>query len=398
MTLRFPARLSTATVSALLLVGLVACGGGGDGTGGGEEAAEPHRVESDGVSLELPRGVPAGDTFSVAWSGPDGDDDYLSVAEPAAAAGENVSWRYTRDGSPLVLRAPDRPAELELRYVTGDDSVLVRASLQVEPVEATLEAPDSVLAGAPLQVEWTGPDNPDDYLAVARPTDPGDEHVSWRYTREGNPLPLRAPDRPGELEVRYVMAQSDRVIARSPLAVTPVRVELSVQDTLMVDTPVEVDWSGPDHPDDYISFAEPGTEGGEHVSWSYTRDGNPLSLRTPERPGVYELRYVFDRSDRVVASETVTVLPLQARLEAPDTVAAGSEISVNWLGPNGPDDFVALADPGAASDAYESRALTRAGDPATIFAPGSSGRYQLRYVWAEQDSVLTRRTVVVTGR
>lgn len=306
------ARSRTAAACVALLLGLAACGGG-EGTGEPAEAGEAadlQRVEGGDAALELPRSVPAGSPFEVTWSGPDAEDDYLSVAERGSDDDAYVGFTYTHQGSPLTLRAPDAPGELEVRYVRAeDDSALVRAPLEVEPVEATLEA----------------------------------------------------------------------------------------RDTLMVNTPVEVRWSGPGNPDDYLAFAEQGSSGGSYATFTYTRQGSPLSLRTPEHPGRYELRYVMAQSDRVLTSRTVTVLPLQARLQAPDSVPAGREVEVSWLGPNGPDDFVALAAPDAPPGQYESRALTRAGDPAALFAPGAEGTYELRYVWAERDTVLARRPVVVTG-
>lgn len=128
-----------------------------------------------------------------------------------------------------------------------------------------------------------------------------------------------------------------------------------------------------------------------------TRRGNPLSMRTPSRPGEYELRYVMAQSNRVVTRQTVMILPLQARLQATDSSEAGQGMDVSWIGPNGPNDFIAVASPGAAPGQYESRALSRAGAPATVFAPGAAGTYELRYVWAEEDSVLTRRPLVVVA-
>ena len=101
------------------------------------------------------------------------------------------------------------------------------------------------------------------------------------------------------------------------------------------------------------------------------------------------------QSDRVIARKPITIMPLHATLQAPDTVNVGSGIEVNWVGPNGPDDFIAVATPDAPAGQYESRALSRAGNPASVFAPGSPGTFELRYVWTEQDSVLARRALTV---
>ncbi|MFB6232268.1 MAG: hypothetical protein ABEL04_14055 [Salinibacter sp.] len=390
---------SLAACSVLLVVGLVACGGESDGSSDSAsgDSANMQTVENNGVRLELPSAVSAGSPFEVTWEGPDNSDDYISIAKEGADDGSNVNYTYTRTGSPLTIRPPDTPGDYEVRYVAEkNDKVLARAPLTVEEVSANLDVPSEIGAGSPIEISWSGPDNPDDYIAIAEKGTPDDASINYTYTRNGSPLTVRAPDTPGAYELRYVMAQSDRVIARSALKVTSVSASFDVSDTLMVDTPVEIKWEGPDNPDDYIAIAEKGTPDDASVNYTYTRNGSPLSIRTPTRPGQYELRYVMAQSDRVIARTPLVVLPLQARLRAPDSVAAGTGFEVSWIGPNGPDDFIAVATPEASATDYESRALSRAGTPASVFAPGNPGTYELRYVWAEKDSVLTTVPVTVT--
>lgn len=379
----------------LIALGLAACGGDSNESGG----AETQTVEQNGVRLELPTQITAGSPFEVTWEGPDESDDYISIAEKGTEDDAHANYTYTRKGSPLTVRAPDTPGDYEVRYVTGEnDKVLARAQLPVEEATASLKAPAEIGAGSPIEVSWSGPDNPDDYISVAEQGTDDDAYINYTYTRKGSTLTVRAPDTPGAYELRYVTGQSERVIALNDVKVTSVSASFNVPDTLMVNTPVEIDWSGPDNPDDYISIAEKGTPDGDYVNYTYTRKGNPLSLQTPERPGQYELRYVMDQNDRVVARKTTTVLPLQARLRAPESVSAGTGVDVSWIGPNGPDDFIAVATPDASPTDYESRALSRAGSPASVFAPSSPGDYVLRYVWSEKDSVLTERPLTVTEK
>ncbi len=384
-------------ISVVLVLILAACGGGSEGdTNAAGPSAEIQTVENNGVQLEVPREVSAGAPVEVTWSGPDNNNDYISVAEQGADDDAYVDYTRTRNGSPLTVRVPDTPGDYEIRYVAAEnDEVVARAPLTVAEVESTLDAPSEIGAGAPIEVTWTGPDNPNDYISIAEQGTDDDAYADYTRTRNGSPLTVRAPDTPGRYEIRYVMAQSDRVIARSPVNVTAVEASFDVADTLMVDTPVELNWSGPDNPNDYISIAERGSDDGSYVNYERTRNGNPLTIRTPEQPGQYELRYVMDQSDRVIARKALTVMPLQAILRAPDTASAGSGIEVRWVGPNGPDDFIAVATPDAPADQYESRALSRAGSPATVFAPGKAGPYELRYIWAEEDSVLARQALTV---
>jgi len=380
----------------VLLFGLTACGGD---SGESTDGADSQTVESNDVRLELPTTVTAGSPFEVTWEGPDASNDYISIAEEGADADTYANYTYTRNGTPLTVRPPDTPGAYEVRYVAAEnDKVLARAPLTVEDPSADLDAPSEIGAGAPVEISWDGPDNPNDYLSIAETGMDDDTYANSTYTRNGNPLTVRAPDTPGAYEVRYVMAQSDRVIARSDLKVTSVSASFDVSDTLMVDTPVEIDWEGPDNANDYLSIAERGTPDDSRVNYTYTRNGNPVSIRTPQRPGQYELRYVMAQSDRVIARKPLVVLPLQARLRAPDSVAAGTGLKVSWIGPNGPDDFIAIATREASATDYESRALSRAGSPASVFAPSTPGTYELRYVWAEEDSVLTTTPLTVTQK
>lgn len=382
-------------VCCSLLLGLAACGGG-DSNGSGD-ASDLQTVENNDVRLELPSSVSAGAPFEVTWEGPDNADDYISIAEKGTDDDAYVSYTRTREGSPLTIRPPDTPGAYEVRYVAAEnDDVLARAPLTVEDVSARLDAPSTIGAGSAIEITWNGPNNPDDYITIAEQGSDDDAYANYTRTREGSPLTVRAPDTPGDYELRYVMSQSDRVIARRDVEVTSVSASFDVPDTLMVNTPVEISWEGPDTANDYISLAEQGTPDDDYVAYTRTREGDPLTIRTPKTPGQYELRYLMGQSDRVIARKPLVVLPLQARLRAPDSVAAGMGVKVSWIGPNGPDDFIAVAPPESAPTDYESRALSRAGTPATVFAPSTPGTYELRYVWAEEDSVLTTTPLTVT--
>jgi len=173
-------------------------------------------------------------------------------------------------------------------------------------------------------------------------------------------------------------------------------VRLELPTAVTAGSPFEVTWEGPANPDDYISIAEKGTDDNAYADRTFTGNGSPLTVRVPDNPGAYEVRYVMAQSDRVIACKPLAVLPLQARLRAPDSVATGTGLEVSWIGPNGPDDFIAVATPEAAATDYESRALSRAGTPASVFAPSTPGTYELRYVWAEEDSVLTATPLTVS--
>ncbi len=301
-------------------------------------------TESDEASLETPPEVRAGSAFQVAWTGPDGKSDYITIVEKGAPKGKYGQYTYTRNGSPLELTAGDTPGVYEVRYFSGETKeTLVAEPITVNEVKASLDIPGEVGAGASFEVAWTGPDNKSDYITIVEKGAPQGKYLSYTYTRKGSPLKLTASEDPGAYAVRYVMGQSKRVLASSDISVTAVDATLSAPEDVMVETPVEVAWTGPGNDQDYITVVEAGAPQGTYGDYSYTRKGSPLTVKAPKTPGLFELRYVMGQSKKVLVSRQVTVKPLGASLKAPSEIAPGASLEVKWTGPNNPKDFIAVA-------------------------------------------------------
>ena len=178
------------------------------------------------VSLEVDAEVEAGTRFEVAWVGPANESDYLTIV-PAGTRRDgayDIAWslRSTQDGSPVTLSAPSTPGEYEVRYVLGAGRrSLVSSPIVVVPSTATIAAPAEVEAGATFEVEWSGPDNEDDYLLIVPPTArDGVFHMARTAdTRHGSPITMTAPGTPGEYEIRYVRGGSRRMLVSVPITV-----------------------------------------------------------------------------------------------------------------------------------------------------------------------------------
>ena len=355
-------------------------------------------TESDEASLETPPEVGAGSAFQVAWTGPDGKSDYITIVEKGAPKGKHGQYTYTRNGSPLELTAGDTPGMYEVRYLSGETKeTLVAAPITVNEVKASLDIPGEVGAGASFEVGWTGPDNKSDYITIVEKGAPQGKYLSYTSTRKGSPLKLTASEDPGAYAVRYVMGQSKRVLASRDISVTAVDATLSAPEDVMVETPVEVVWTGPGNDQDYITVVEAGAPQGTYGDYSYTRKGSPLTVKAPKTPGLFELRYVMGQSKKVLVSRQVTVKPLGASLKAPSEIAPGASLEVKWTGPNNPKDFIAVAKKEAPPTSFESRAYSRAGDPAKLFAPSTVGTYELRYVLSKGNRVLASAPIKVAS-
>lgn len=161
-------------------------------------------------------------------------------------------------------------------------------------------------------------------------------------------------------------------------------------------TNIMVRWTGPDRSGDFIAIAEKDSGDSAYATYVYVRTGNPAEVRLPVEPGDYEVRYVLGSPYRVLARVDYQVTPASATLTAPDTVAAGAEVSVAFTGPApNSGDYITIARPDEPDKAYMSYAYTRNGSPAKLRMPLEPGEYEFRFV-QNNSKVLARKAVTVT--
>ncbi|MEO0351001.1 MAG: hypothetical protein AAF282_13240 [Cyanobacteria bacterium P01_A01_bin.15] len=91
-------------------------------------------------------------------------------------------------------------------------------TITVEDVDASVSGPAGVTPEKRFNVDWSGPGNHNDWITIVAPDAADNRYGDYGYTREGNPVELRAPKEPGEYELRYVL-DNKRVIARTPITV-----------------------------------------------------------------------------------------------------------------------------------------------------------------------------------
>jgi Ca-activated chloride channel family protein len=125
------------------------------------------------------------------------------------------------------------------------------------------------------------------------------------------------------------------------------------------------------------------------------REGNPLSIRAPDQPGSYELRYLTGQTNATLASAPLTVSEATASLEAPSVAEAGGDIAVTWQGPDNRGDYVTIVEAGAAEGEYGDYARTREGNPLRLTMPEAPGEYEIRYVTGQSGVTLARRPIIV---
>lgn len=351
-------------------------------------ARQPVEVGAVTASVSAPQSAAAGETLMVDWTGPDYQNDFIAIAAVGARDSTYATYAYTRDGSPLPLKMPPEPGAYEVRYVQRqDNTVLFRQPITITAVDAALELADTAAVGEPLLVQWRGPDYDRDYISVAEVGMRNSKYLGYTYTSNGSPLRLAMPLKPGTYEVRYVQAQGSQVLARKTVTVEPVAVSLSAPDAAKAGEALLVTWQGPDYANDFISVAEVGARDGTYVNYTYTRQGSPLRLEMPVRPGRYEIRYVAQgHPDTVLERRVVEVAPVSATVALRGTAKAGGTALIDWTGPGYERDYVAVSRAGQRG--YVTYAYTRTGNPLRIALPDAPGAYELRYVLGQGDTVI----------
>ena len=279
---------------------------------------------------------------------------------------------------------------------TTDEPAPSTPAAAPEPT-AGLSAPESAAIAERLEVAWQGPANRDDYIAIARPDQAPGAYVERIPVREGNPLKVWAPSDPGEYEVRYVVGRGNRLLAKSPLAVTSVPAKVEPAGPAKVAAWIEVKWDGPARDGDYISLASPGQAPGASLSRTPIKAGNPLKVRAASDPGVYEVRYILGRGNRLLAKAPVTVNPVTAEVRPPASAATGADLNVPWQGPGYPEDFVSIARANQPPAAYVNSTPVRQGNPLKLRVPKEPGTYEVRYVLGLGKRLLAKTTITITA-
>ena len=292
-----------------------------------------------------------------------------------------------------VLRIADE-SFAEQRFGIGSVDKQVVLELPEFRPPATIEGPATAIAGSTVQVRWSGPDQKGDLISVADP-DTSSPWINYAYTKNGPLLDLVMPPVEGEYELRYVSSDHRKVLATQKITVTPVAASVTPSDTLPAGATVLVDWVGPDYQSDVIAVTEPGED--QLINYVYTKHGSPADLVLPPDPGDYDIVYRMSLKNRMLVRVPVTVTGLQYSVSAPASAPAGSEVQVDWVGPDYRSDIIAVAEIGADNRKYLTYTYTKEGSPLDLTLPLETGRYEIRYILGQDRVVQATTEIEVTA-
>ena len=265
------------------------------------------RCSHDAASVDIPKRIESGTPLSLSWNAPNLRGDHITIALADGPMEDYAACIPTGSGSPVTLAAPIVPGAYKVRYISSLGKILTSSTLEIFEVLATLDGPTEVSSGEELEITWTGPDGPQDYLSIAEPGAENEAYLEWALAGEGTPLRLRAPRRAGDFELRYVRAEDGEVLARRHFAVVAEEVSLQVPPEVEAGSRFVVEWTGTPGDGDFVAIAKEGAAARKHLDWSYTTAGRRLTLGAPFRPGRYEVRYVSGSEVEILTRKPLMV-------------------------------------------------------------------------------------------
>jgi len=275
-------------------------------------ASAPIEITAPEVTITAPDTVIAGSKFEVVWTGTVSAQDYINIVPLGTDEGVYGNYMVVRDVSSGNLQAPAEPGMYEIRYLLREGSKTVAAvTVEVTEPEVTIAAPSEVRAGEDLRVTWTGTVSSGDYINLVPFGEPDDAYGQYSQVRDKNEYDLKAPAETGLYEVRYMLREGSRVLARQTVEVLAADAKLNTggditaPDTAAAGSTIEVGWSvESDSPDQRITLARGDQAIFTWISAEKITGEPPLSIKLPDEPGVYEIR-LLDLTNKVVLSQKV---------------------------------------------------------------------------------------------
>jgi hypothetical protein len=350
-------------------------------------------------AIKAPVTAKVGSIITLEATGAGNARDFVTWVKKGAPEGSYNDYVYIAPGK-LQLQLPAEPGAYELRVCAAASpyGTLARQALTIEGSMATVKAAATLKAGGEFEVTWTGPNNPRDYITIGGATS---KYLNYKYTRDGSPLKITAPDKPGEYEVRYILGQGDTIIARQAVTVGATAASVTAPAQAAAGAKIPIGWQGPGNPRDYITIVKADSAERTWGDYQYvTRGGNPLTMTAPDTPGEYEARYLSGENN-TLARARFTVGPISGTITGPAQVSAGEGFKVSWKGPDNPRNFITVVPKGAREGEYSAQYAytTPQANPVNLIAPLQPGDYELRWSTAQSYYTIARAALkVVPGK
>ncbi|MGF1561885.1 MAG: VWA domain-containing protein [Geminicoccaceae bacterium] len=348
------------------------------------------------VTLDAPTQAVVGTDVPVAFGPAIHPGDFVTIV-PADAAKDDIGPHVRGNRAPEArLSAPGEPGLYEIRYVLNTGrTVVARTGIELIDASVTLVVPETAMAGSAIEVEWTPTIDGADLVTIV-PVDADEDEIGTHFrANRDTPQSLTVPSEPGLYQVRYVLNQGRRVIAAADIEVETVAVTLDVPAEVMAGAAFAVAWNQTIADNDIVTIV-PADAGNREVD-NHVRAGrnNPAELTAPGEPGLYEVRYVLPRDYTVVGRAEIDVTQASVSLSAAEVATAGSKIEVTWGQAINDADFITVVPEGADEGRIDYSVRAGRDNPGSLPVPTTPGRYEIRYVLAESQATVVRKTLEV---
>jgi Ca-activated chloride channel family protein len=120
-----------------------------------------------------------------------------------------------------------------------------------------------------------------------------------------------------------------------------------------------------------------------------------VSAATAAKSGQTEVDVTKDAPAKITVALS-TNLPKASLQPASTSVPATGSLEVKWSGPNGKDDYIAVARSNGETLETRHYTYTHEGNPLKVRVPGEAGEYELHYVSDATGAILARTKITVT--
>lgn len=360
------------------------------------------------ATLTAPSEASVSSRIEVRWQGPGDAGDYIAFVDPANPNQAELRYTWVRHDEsdvadptqPLSIKTPAEPGDYRLRYVSPRRKAPVLAEIPFTALkaEAYVRGPAEAASGGMIEVEASGPVDAGHWIGFAPA---GSEAGSYRdYVRPEAGVTryrLRTPGEPGEYELRYVLDESAAIAASQPIRIVAAQARISGPAEAQAGSTIQVEASGPVESGHWIGFAPAGSDAGSYLDYTRPEPGvSRYELSTPAEPGEYELRYVINESEAVIAAQPIRITALQGSLEAPAEVGASATLTVRVTAPWSDGQWIGIAPAGSPDGEYATwSGLERDQTGVELVAPEAPGDYEIRLHLGSGGPVALRRPLRV---
>ena len=267
------------------------------------------------VTVTAPDTALAGAVFEVSWTGTANPNDYVTIVPVGTDEGEFGNYISVRTATSKDLQAPAAPGMYEVRYVLNEGRrTLATTMIEITEPEVTVSAPDTARAGDTLPVSWTGTVSRSDYVTIVPVGTPDDQYGAYFQVRQQTARDMTAPDETGMYEVRYVLREGNRVLARQLVEVLAADAALetgasvTAPDTAAPGAVIEVSWTTESaSADQRLTLAAADQAIFTWISAIKITGDPPVEITMPNEPGIYEIRLLDVSNQAVLARKPVKV-------------------------------------------------------------------------------------------